>query len=136
MHLISVLLPEPDGPQITTTSPLAMLIEQLSRTWNGPYHFADVLELDHRAYLRRSRLASRDALKQMTRKTRATNMIELGRPIVAAGHDVGRGQEVAQAHDVHERGVLQHDDRLRQQDRDHVAHGLRQDHVAHRLHAW
>ena len=32
MHLISVLLPEPDGPQITTTSPLAMLIEQSSRT--------------------------------------------------------------------------------------------------------
>src|SRR5215510_4135944 len=38
MHLISVLLPEPDGPQITTTSPLAMLIEQLSRTCAGPYH--------------------------------------------------------------------------------------------------
>ncbi len=38
MHLISVLLPEPEGPQITTTSPLAMRIEQLSRTWNGPYH--------------------------------------------------------------------------------------------------
>ena len=43
MHLISVLLPEPDGPQITTTSPLAMLIEQSSSTWNGPYHLLTFL---------------------------------------------------------------------------------------------
>jgi len=37
-HLMSVLLPEPEGPQITTTSPLAMRMEQLSSTRNGPNH--------------------------------------------------------------------------------------------------
>jgi hypothetical protein len=32
MHLMSVLLPEPDGPQMTTTSPLSMRMEQLVST--------------------------------------------------------------------------------------------------------
>jgi hypothetical protein len=43
MHLISVLLPEPEGPQITTTSPLAMPIVQSSSTRNGPYHLLTFL---------------------------------------------------------------------------------------------
>jgi hypothetical protein len=34
--LIKVLFPEPEGPQITTTSPRAMLAEQFFRTWNEP----------------------------------------------------------------------------------------------------
>ena len=34
---------------------------------------------------------------------------------------------------VHERGVLEQDDALREQQRHHVAEGLRQDHVAHGL---
>ena len=37
-HLISVDLPEPDGPQTTTTSPLATSVEQLLSTCVGPYH--------------------------------------------------------------------------------------------------
>src|SRR6478735_11442706 len=38
-HLISVDLPEPDGPHTTTTSPLATLVVQSFRTWKvGPYH--------------------------------------------------------------------------------------------------
>jgi hypothetical protein len=36
--LIRVDLPEPDGPQTTTTSPLAMLTEQSLSTCTGPYH--------------------------------------------------------------------------------------------------
>jgi len=36
--LIKVLFPEPDGPQITTTSPLSTLVEQLTKTWKLPYH--------------------------------------------------------------------------------------------------
>ncbi len=32
-HLISVDLPEPDGPQTTTTSPLATLVVQSVSTW-------------------------------------------------------------------------------------------------------
>ena len=37
--LIRVDLPDPDGPQITTTSPFLMVVEQSVRTWNWPYHF-------------------------------------------------------------------------------------------------
>ena len=37
-HLISVDLPEPEGPQTTTTSPLATSAEQSLSTCVGPYH--------------------------------------------------------------------------------------------------
>ena len=36
--LMSVLLPEPDGPQTTTTSPLETCVEQLVSTLKSPYH--------------------------------------------------------------------------------------------------
>ena len=41
--LISVDLPEPDGPQTTTTSPLLMLTEQSVSTCTGPYHLETFL---------------------------------------------------------------------------------------------
>ena len=37
MHLISVLLPEPDGPQITTTSPRPIAVVQPRSTGVAPY---------------------------------------------------------------------------------------------------
>ncbi len=37
-HLISVDLPEPDGPQTTITSPFSTLVVQSVSTWNWPYH--------------------------------------------------------------------------------------------------
>src|SRR3954454_182479 len=38
-HLISVDLPDPDGPQTTTTSPFATLVVQSLSAWKlGPYH--------------------------------------------------------------------------------------------------
>ena len=37
-HLISVDLPEPEGPQTTTTSPFEMLVVQSLSTWKLPYH--------------------------------------------------------------------------------------------------
>ena len=37
-HLISVDLPEPDGPHTTTTSPRATSVLQRLSTWVGPYH--------------------------------------------------------------------------------------------------
>src|SRR5207248_11237635 len=38
-HLISVDLPDPDGPHTTTTSPLATLVVQSFSAWKlGPYH--------------------------------------------------------------------------------------------------
>jgi len=36
MHLIKVLLPDPDGPQMTTTSPRATDNEQSRSTCDGP----------------------------------------------------------------------------------------------------
>ncbi len=38
MTLIRVDLPEPDGPQTTTTSPFSILVLQLLSTWTAPYH--------------------------------------------------------------------------------------------------
>ena len=41
--LMSVDLPEPEGPQTTTTSPLLMLTEQSVSTCTGPYHLETFL---------------------------------------------------------------------------------------------
>jgi hypothetical protein len=37
-HLISVDLPEPEGPQTTTTSPFSTWVVQSVSTWKLPYH--------------------------------------------------------------------------------------------------
>src|SRR5260370_3451749 len=37
-HLMSVDLPDPEGPHTTTTSPLATSVEQPLSTWTAPYH--------------------------------------------------------------------------------------------------
>ena len=37
-HLISVDLPEPEGPQTTTTSPFSILVLQSVSTLKSPYH--------------------------------------------------------------------------------------------------
>jgi hypothetical protein len=36
-------LPEPEGPQTTTTSPFWMRVLQSSSTWNAPYHLETFL---------------------------------------------------------------------------------------------
>jgi hypothetical protein len=36
--LMRVLLPDPEGPQTTTTSPLLMRVVQSVSTWKLPYH--------------------------------------------------------------------------------------------------
>src|ERR1700754_5230719 len=69
VHLISVLLPEPDGPQTTTTSPRATLAEHSFRIWVAPYHFADLVQSDHAAVLLAMRPTPSDAAQQMTKKT-------------------------------------------------------------------
>ncbi len=46
--LISVDLPEPDGPQTTTTSPLSTFVVQSVSTWNVPYHLLMSVDFDHR----------------------------------------------------------------------------------------
>ena len=44
-HLMSVDLPEPDGPHTTTTSPLATSVEQLLSTWKRWYHLLTLLSV-------------------------------------------------------------------------------------------
>ena len=44
-HLISVDLPEPDGPHTTTTSPLATSVEQSLSTWKLWYHLLTLLSV-------------------------------------------------------------------------------------------
>ena len=49
-HLISVDLPEPDGPHTTTTSPLATEVVQSFSAWKlGGVPFVDVADFDHAA---------------------------------------------------------------------------------------
>ncbi|EKD96748.1 MAG: hypothetical protein ACD_23C01297G0001 [uncultured bacterium] len=43
MVLISVDLPEPEGPHTTTTSPFWMVVEQSVSTCTGPYHLETFL---------------------------------------------------------------------------------------------
>src|SRR2546430_1426214 len=44
-HLISVDLPEPEGPHTTTTSPLATSVEQSFKTWKVWYHLLTLLSV-------------------------------------------------------------------------------------------
>src|SRR5216683_2978474 len=44
-HLISVDLPEPEGPHTTTTSPLATSVEQSFKTWKFWYHLLTLLSV-------------------------------------------------------------------------------------------
>ena len=41
--LMSVDLPDPDGPHTTTTSPFSMLVVQSVSTWKLPYHLLTFL---------------------------------------------------------------------------------------------
>src|ERR1700729_4272642 len=53
MHLRSVLFPDPDGPHMTTTSPLAMVREQSRRTrWSPNHLLTDSTEIIGRPALR------------------------------------------------------------------------------------
>ena len=82
--LISVDLPDPDGPHTTTTSPFLMLVVQSVSTWKLPYHLRNVLDFDHchASVLPDQRMmaiffcklrTSIDRLKQMTKYTTAAN---------------------------------------------------------------
>ena len=42
-HLMSVLLPDPDGPHTTTTSPWSTFVVQSFSTWKAPYHLLTFL---------------------------------------------------------------------------------------------
>src|SRR5664279_2075854 len=141
-HLISVDLPEPDGPQTTTTSPLATWVLQSSSTWAWPYHF-ERLRISIMIPVANFLANSGDTFLQLLhgqRQAEADGEVDQGRehdhfhrPIVVLAHDIGRLEHVLGADRIHQRGVLKQHDGLRQQYRDHVPHGLRQYHMDHGL---
>ena len=74
MVLISVDLPEPEGPQTTTTSPLAIWVEQSVSTCTGPYH----LETFFNSIMARSdqRMMAILACKRRTRVDKLKQMMK------------------------------------------------------------
>ena len=79
-HLISVDLPDPDGPQTTTTSPFSTLVVQSVSTWKLAVPLGDVVDVDHgmaspvadrrqrmMAIFFCSRLHEHDSVKQRTK---------------------------------------------------------------------
>src|SRR5258705_8207698 len=139
--LISVDLPEPDGPQTTMTSPFSTLVVQSASTWNWPYHL-ETLSIVIMG-MTESSADDGDFLLQQLHRVRqrvaeheiddGDEQVHFDQPSVAlrdlrcGAGEVGRGDH------VDERRVLEEDDRLREQDRDHVAERLRKDHEPHRL---
>src|SRR5439155_15956624 len=136
--------PEPDGPQTTITSPFSTLVVQSVSTWNWPYHLEtwsieiivtlpepsasadDGYLLLQSLHHERQRVAD-DEVNDGDEK------IHLDQPAVALGDLRRRANEVGCRDDVDQRSILEQDDGLRQQDRDHVAECLRQNHQPQRL---
>src|SRR5690348_4926693 len=137
-HLISVDLPEPDGPHTTTTSPLATLVEQSVSTWKVPYHLLTwlisimvLLPDDGDARLQTLDQAGCGERNQKVDERR--EQVHLDQAAVALRDLGGGAQEIRDREHVDQRGVLEQDDRLRQQHGRHIAERLRQDDVAHHL---
>src|SRR5262249_24487322 len=143
-HLISVDLPEPDGPHTTTTSPLATRVEQPLSTCTVPYHLltpSTVIMSGSKA--RSFQLSSHDggaalddahALRGRQgddEVDQRRKQVHLDQAAVALRHLGGGAEEVGDRQDVDQRRVLEQDDGLREQDREHVAERLRQHDVAH-----
>src|SRR5450830_1806843 len=140
--LINVDLPEPDGPQMTITSPLATLVVQSVSTWNWPYHLLTLLSSIILFFL--FRLANDgDAFLQAFYQERqgiaqheihdSDKHIHFHQAAIALRDFRGGADEIGDRQHVHERHVLEQHDGLRQQHGDHVAKGLRQHDAAHGL---
>src|SRR5262249_23823547 len=145
--LISVLLPEPDGPHTTTTSPLFTRVEQSFRTWQGSYQlltfFISIIGMMASPGLGESSarhgqpgLEPLDQARQ-PEADREVNyrdeQVHLDQAAVSLGDLRGGAEEVGDREHVHERGVLEQDDGLRQKHRQHVTERLRQHDLAHGL---
>src|SRR5664279_3354641 len=139
--LMSVDFPEPDGPQTTTTSPFSILVLQSVSTWKLPYH----LETFWMSIMFGPRQSTDDGdlllqLANQHRQREADDEVDdrgdevgLDRPAVVLARHLEAFQQVIGADRVDERGVLEQDDGLRQQHRQHVAKRLRQDDQLHAL---
>src|SRR5260221_1351171 len=138
--LMSVDLPLPEGPQTTTTSPLETSVVQSVSTWKAPYHLLtfliEIMDGGSLANHGDSRLQAFHQQRKAERNDEVDHRgerIHLDQAVVAVG-DLGRGaEEIGRRDHVDERSVLEEDDRLREEDRHHVAEGLRQHDVAHGL---
>src|SRR5450830_1410456 len=140
--LIRVDLPEPDGPQMTITSPLATLVLQSVSTWNWPYHlltlFSSIILLflsglanDGHAFLQafhqpRQRIAQHEIHD-------GDKHIHLHQATIALRNFRGGANEIGNRQHVHQRYILEQHDGLRQQHRDHIAERLRQYDASHGL---
>ena len=132
------------GPQTTTTSPLATSVRAVGEHLEAAVPLADVL--DGRSSVMDSIPSADDgdpalqplapaatAQKQMHEVDDRHEQVHLDQAAVALRDLGGRAEEVGGREHVDERGVLEQDDRLREQHRQHVAERLRQHDVAHRL---
>src|SRR5216683_1450622 len=155
MQRIKVDLPEPEGPQITIFSPsLTSRLMSLS-TWNWPNHLLTPVSVITEGALERScavaamvafssrRLAARslveldlEILAVARHRVAEAEIDEGGEQVDLAGETgpvgidqrlVGGVEEVEDADDQHQRGVLEEADEGVDQRRDHHAQRLRQD---------
>src|SRR5260370_24072931 len=156
MQRIKVDLPEPEGPQITIFSPsLTSRLMSLS-TWNWPNHLLTPVSVITDGALLRScatlaaivafswpPLAARSSVEldleilAVARHREAEAEIDEGgeqvdlareaRPVGVDERLVGAVEEVEDADDQHQRGVLEEADEGVDQGRDHHPQGLRQD---------
>src|SRR2546428_6170539 len=137
-HLMSVDLPLPEGPHTTTTSPFFTSVEQPVRPWKLPYRL-----LTFFIEIMRASPDDGDAFLQALHQRRQAvgddkihdrhEGIHLDQAVVAVRDLRGGAQEIRGGDHVHERGVLEQDDRLREEHRQHVAERLRQHDPSHRL---
>src|SRR5262245_14426831 len=102
-HLIKVDLPDPDGPQTTTTSPLATLVVQSFRAWNAvPYHLStwlisiiddpNYLTNDGNARLQAADAEGRDAGNDEVDDGR--EQIHLDQPAISLGDLAGGAEKI------------------------------------------
>src|SRR6516164_4642675 len=139
-HLMSVDLPEPDGPHTTTTSPLATEVVQSFSAWKrGVYHLLTWLISIMRSRLPdngNARLQAADAEGRDTGNgeiDQRREQIHLDQPPVALADDARGTEKIRDRHHINQRGVLEQHDGLGEQHRQHVAEGLRQHDVTHGL---
>src|SRR6266849_9761162 len=137
-HLMSVDLPDPEGPHTTTTSPLVTSVEQPLSTWTAPYHL-----LKSRILIMGARSADDgDAPLQQAHAMgggerdheidQRREQIHFDQASVALRDLRGCAQEIGDGEHVDQGRVLEQNDGLREQHGDHVAERLRQNDVEHR----
>src|SRR5215813_9061605 len=163
MQRIKVDLPEPDGPQITIFSPSLTSRLMSESTWNCPNHLLTPVSVITEGALSSSwaALVAIDRFSSPRSATRSLveldleilavarhreaeaevdeggEQVDLAREARPVGIDqrlVGGVQEVEDADDQHQRGVLEEADEGVDQRRDHHAQGLRQDDQRRLLH--